>query len=239
MALHGFSQHGRSFAELAGLLDRRVLAPDLPGHGRTRIPPTVPNAVAAVASLLEKAGPPTPLLGYSQGGRIALQVALERPELISRLVLVSCAPGGLAGVAERAARRERDEAWALLLDTEGLETFLDRWLGLPLFEGLERRGAGWRARDRAGREENDPGRLAAALLGMGQGIQAHLGGRLGELTGPVLVVAGAEDERYLALARWMAERIPDARVEVLAGVGHPVVGEDPGALARAVSAFLG
>ena len=50
-------------------------------------------------------------LGYSMGGRYALHVALRHPELVRRLVLVS-ATGGIDDPAERAARREGDEALA-------------------------------------------------------------------------------------------------------------------------------
>ncbi len=52
-------------------------------------------------------------------------------------------------------------------------------------------------------------------------------------------MAGAEDAPYVAAAGAMAAALPDARVVVLSGVGHAVVGEAPAELAAAVGEFLG
>lgn len=238
VALHGFTQHGGMFAELAGLLPGALVAPDLPGHGRTRVTPvTMAAAVTAVAELLAVEGAPLPLLGYSQGGRVALHVALDRPGLVSRLVLVSASPGIRDG-AERVARRTADEELAARLENDGLVSFLDGWLAMPLFAGLAQRADEWRRVDRGQREENTASGLAASLRGLGTGTQRYLGDRLGELQMPVLLVAGENDAGYRARAAEMAELIPAAAVAVIGDAGHSVIGEMPRQVAAALADFL-
>jgi 2-succinyl-6-hydroxy-2,4-cyclohexadiene-1-carboxylate synthase len=176
-------------------------------------------------------------VGYSQGGRVALAVAIERPELISHLILVSTAPG-IGGEHERAERRRADRAQAAALVADGLEAFLEEWLSHPMVVGLERRGAAWRAADRAGRLANTADGLAAALVGMGQGAQAYFGERLQELQVPVLVIAGQLDEKYVSLAKAMGHSLPHPSVRIVPGAGHSVIGEQPQAVADLITAFL-
>jgi 2-succinyl-6-hydroxy-2,4-cyclohexadiene-1-carboxylate synthase len=238
VALHGFTQTGAMYAELAEMLGRETLAPDLPGHGHSSDrPASFGAAVAGVADVLAARGEPAPLIGYSQGGRVALAVALGRPELLSHLVLVSTTTG-VGDEAERAERRRGDEALVEELTTLGLVSFLDRWLARPMFEGRERRDPTWRAADRAARFENTAAGLAAALLGMGQGAQPYLGDRLGELRIPVLVVAGEFDPKYVTLAMGMCRSLPNAVLSIVPATGHAVIGEQPKAVAGLIEGFL-
>lgn len=238
VALHGFTQTGAMFAELAGLLGREVLAPDVPGHGRSAdYPASFASTVSGVADVVASVGGPVPLLGYSQGGRVALAVALERPELVSHLVLVSTSLG-IEDEVERGERLRADESLADGLRADGLEAFLDRWLIQPLFEGLERRGATWKAGDRAARLENTAEGLASALAGMGQGAQPYFGRSLGDLHMPVLVIAGGLDEKYVSIARSMSLAMPFATLRIIAGAGHAVIGELPRVVGDLVAGFL-
>ena len=94
VALHGFTLTGAQFSGLTAAAPCRILAPDLPGHGRTDVAPvTLDATLDALGEWIESLGGPVPVLGYSQGGRIALVLALARPELVDRLMLVSASPG--------------------------------------------------------------------------------------------------------------------------------------------------
>ncbi len=82
VALHGFTLTGAQFAPLATYLDRHVLAPDLPGHGDTRVTPVdLPTTIDAIAGWLTGLATPVPVVGYSMGGRVAMSLALDHPEL--------------------------------------------------------------------------------------------------------------------------------------------------------------
>ncbi|HSR45678.1 MAG TPA: alpha/beta fold hydrolase [Acidimicrobiia bacterium] len=238
VALHGFTQHGAAFEELASCLGISVLAPDLPGHGSTDAQPaTFAVAVDVVVAVLESRPSKASLVGYSQGGRVALGVALARPDLIEKLVLISTSPG-IEDPAVRAARRAADDALAGRIEEIGLAAFVDEWLALDMFAGLGRRPAGWRAHDRELRLENTAAGLAGALRGMGQGAQPYLGAQLVRLSTPALFIAGGEDRRYVEYAEQMHGLAPHGVLRVVPGAGHAVVGEAPGVLADLIGAFL-
>ena len=237
VALHGFTQTGEMFAELAAFLGREVVAPDLPGHGRSGgFRATFAAAVSGVADVLVGVGAPLPLVGYSQGGRVALAVALERSELVSHLVLVSTSPG-IEDEAERAARRHADDMLAARLRDEGLVSFVDRWLALPMFKGLERRGETWQSVDRADRLENSAEELAAGLIGMGQGAQPFFGDRLGRLQMPVLVITGGLDHKYTSLGTAMSRSMDHGTLHTVPDAGHAVIAEAPRAVADLIGTF--
>lgn len=238
VALHGFTQTGAMFEELAGLLGRELLAPDLPGHGRSAdVATSFSSAVAGVVEVLAALLEPAPLIGYSQGGRVALGATLDRPELISHLVIVSATPG-IANAAARAERLRRDERRGAELRTIGVAPFVERWLSGPLFAGLQRRGTAWREADKAARLENTAEGLGAALAGMGQGAQPYLGDLLPELRVPTLLIAGRHDRKYASIAAAMRQALPDASLRIVPDAGHAVIGEQPRMVADLVTEFL-
>ena len=73
---------------------------------------------------------------------------------------------------------------------------------------------------------------------MGAGDQVPVLDRMGEIRVPVLLLAGADDEKYCALARRMAAVLPCARQEIVSGAGHAVHLEQPDAFDGAVRRFL-
>jgi lipase len=111
LCLHGVTSHGRHFAKLAETLDGyHVVAPDLLGHGSSPYEP--PWSIAAhLDAILETVGAqPGLVVGHSFGGRLALELAARRPELVSRLVLLDPAiliPPHVALLAAEHARKER------------------------------------------------------------------------------------------------------------------------------------
>jgi 2-succinyl-6-hydroxy-2,4-cyclohexadiene-1-carboxylate synthase len=230
--LHGFSQHGDSWAEVRALVpgERRWLTPDLAAA-------TLPEAEAELLGLWEREGVErTHLVGYSQGGRVALFVAAGHPGRLRSLTTIG-AHAGLESEA-RALRLEADHALAGRIEREGVEWFAAYWAGLPLFAGLARRGPSFLERLDAGRHRNDPARLAAALRGMGAGATEPFWDRLGRIEAPALVVAGADDERYVAFAHRLAAAIPDAEVAIVPEAGHAVHLERPVAFAALLAAHL-
>jgi 2-succinyl-6-hydroxy-2,4-cyclohexadiene-1-carboxylate synthase len=218
--VHGFTQTPSSWAPVAEQLDGTSHTPDVA---------TGPDFVSVAHALDE--GPAT-YVGYSQGGRLCLQLALDRPHAVERLVLVSASPG-IADAGERAARRDADERLAHEIERDGVDAFLERWLTQPLFATLppERSGVDER---RAG---NTVERLTAQLRVLGQGVQPSNWERLGELRVPVLLIVGERDAKYVDIARRMAAHLPDVRVEVIAGAGHACHLEQPERVAHLLTSF--
>ena len=184
----------------------------------------------ATARALGEAGGRAVYVGYSRGGRLCLRLALDAPELVGGLVLISASPG-IAAAAERAARREADEQLAAELERDGLEPFLRRWLSQPLFASLPDEDAGLDAR----LAENTVPALAHELRALGQGSQEPLWDRLSELAMPFVAVAGSLDEKYVAIAQRMAAATGTEPV-VVSHAGHAIHLEQPAAVARVLDA---
>jgi len=246
LLIHGFTGRGTSWGRHATALARhfRVLTPDLPGHGRTATPAdparaSVERTAGDLASLLAtRAAAPADVVGYSLGARIALRLAITHPELVRRLVLESPS-AGFASEDERLERRRLDEARADRLEQRGIRAFVDEWEREPVFAGqrdrLPRAAA---ARLRARRLANRPRGLAASLRGAGQGSMDPLFDRLGDVVGPTLVIAGAQDPIGCRRAQATAAGIPDARLELVEAAGHAPHLEGPDAFRRLVLSFL-
>lgn len=243
VALHGFTGSGEDFAPVAPRLGRACLAPDLPGHGGADAP-TSPAAyamervTAGLADLLDREGLRRPvLLGYSMGGRTALSFAARFPERVRALVLIGASPG-LADPAEREARRRADQALADRIEVEGVAAFADHWASIPLIATQARVPEPYRREMRRRRLANRARGLAGSLRGMGAGAMPPLWQALPSLNTPALLLTGAEDPKYRAIAARMLALLPDARHEELPGAGHCAHLERPEAACAVIDGFL-
>lgn len=167
---------------------------------------------------------------------MALLTALDHPELVERLVVISASPG-IAGEAARTARRARDQALADHIEDVGSEAFLDEWLEGSI-AGTDHLDDEVRRRDRAVRAVNTGTGLAAALRGLGQGAQPFVGDRLGALGMPLLTVSGSNDRVYARLARDMSDAAPQGAHISINKAGHNVVLDAPRTLAATISDFV-
>lgn len=234
--LHGFTQTSVSWAPVAEVLaeDHQVVAVDLPGHGRSGGSELdLPETAAAVG----RTGGPAAYVGYSMGGRVALRLALDHPELVRHLILVG-ATAGIDDPLARAERRAEDEARAQHLDRAGTQVFLDEWLAQPLFAQMTPRPD-----DLAARRANPARGLAASLRRSGTGTMdppwwAELAS-LGDAGVPVTVVVGERDHKFAALGQRLIEGIgPTAHAVTITGAGHACHLEDPGAFLAEVRRAL-
>lgn len=230
--LHGFTQDRRCWGPFADELapGRELVLADAPGHGRSgHDDADLPTA----GRLLGEVGGRADYLGYSMGGRVALHLALDRPDLVRSLVLVG-ATAGIDDAGERRARRQADEALADRLAREPLAGFLDGWLAGPLFARLPPEASHLEAR-----LDNRPEGLAASLRRCGTGTQEPLWSRLAALGVPVLVIAGAHDPKFTALGRRLVDAVgQSARLWVQPDAGHAVHLEQPTPTAAVVRDFL-
>jgi 2-succinyl-6-hydroxy-2,4-cyclohexadiene-1-carboxylate synthase len=230
LLLHGFTGTGASMDAIALDLREagwRTLVPDLLGHGASDAPADparhdIARQAADLAAILGlRDAIPAAVVGYSFGGRVALRLALDAPELVTALALIGSGPG-IADPAERARRRAVDEDLAVSIERDGVAAFVDRWEALPLFASEEALPAGLRVRRREERLAQRPEGLAASIRGAGQGTQVPLVDRLGTLRPPTLLIAGSIDTLAVARARAMAAAAPSGRAAVLVvdGAGH-------------------
>ena len=234
--LHGFTQTAAAWEPFVGTLRTRCarrigesLAIDLPGHG------TDPDGRADLWECAERAverGGSAIYVGYSMGGRVALHATLARADRVKGLVLISTT-AGIVDDDERAMRRSDDDALAARIEEIGVEAFVDEWLSRPMFAGL-----GGAASDRSLRLANTATGLADSLRHAGTGTQEPLWSRLAEIRIPVLVIAGAQDHKFVGIAHLLVEALPDATLTVVPDAGHNVVLEKPDPCADAICSWL-
>lgn len=231
LLLHGFTNSGASWAPvIAGLGERyRPLAPDIRGHATAS--DLEPVTLGAVIADIDALAPDRfALCGYSQGGRIALHVALAMPERIAQLVLIGASPG-IADSRERAARRHSDEELAREIEQLSIEEFVARWARTPILSGLSPAVA---EEANADRLRSTPAGLARALRGLGTAALPSLWDQLGQLQMPVTLIAGERDTKFTKISVEMATLLPSARVRIVPGAGHAVHLERPDAVVSAV-----
>lgn len=245
LLIHGFTGRGSGWGAHATAFARefRVIVVDLPGHGRSGVPhdaarASVERSADGLATILRRLdAAPAHVLGYSLGARVALRLAVAHPGVVRRLVLESPS-AGLAGEAERSARRAADEGRATRLERGGIEAFVDEWEREPVFASQATLSPARAAALRAQRLRNDATGLAVSLRGAGQGSMEPLHERLAAVRTPTLVIAGALDPTGRARAEDVADRIPAARLALIAMAGHAPHLETPSDFRSLTLAFL-
>lgn len=234
----GFDRHG--WAPVADALGRRfrLIVFDQRGSGSSdeaRRPCTVGTLAGDAVAVLDAARIASAhVLGVSLGGMVAQELAIDRPERVRRLVLVSTTPGWPHGYAFPAGN-------ALLL-----------WerVGLPPAVARRRRvehtlsaAALRECPELVGRivahQEDYPPRAAGARLLAAAGAGYGNRGRDTRISAPTLVVHGEADGVVDPRnADVLAVRIPGARLAVMRGRGHLLWWEDPDGFADIVGGFL-
>jgi 2-succinyl-6-hydroxy-2,4-cyclohexadiene-1-carboxylate synthase len=160
------------------------------------------------------------LVGYSLGARLALSIAIRHPQSVGRLTLIGVHPG-LEDPDERTERAKSDEAWANLLETEGLDAFLERWHAQPLLQTR---------RPRPDRSHHDPHALAFALRRLGLARMPSYWSRLRGLIVPTELVVGEDDTKFGAIAECARALIRLGKLIRIPDAGHNVLVDQPEAL---------
>lgn len=214
VVLHGLAAAGHFYDTVFEPMRpfvRAVLAPDLPGHGKSPLPHHVrPDELAAALgdALATRLDEPAILFGNSLGGAAAVRIAHQRPELVRGLFLV--APGGAPMSAE-----ERDRFFAqfdLQSHADALE-FVDN---LFAEKHAFRHVLAWGTRHKFARPET---RALLSRVDESAFLSPH---HLTDLTMPIHVVWGGADRilppEHLAFFR---SYLPaHARIEVVHHYGH-------------------
>jgi 3-oxoadipate enol-lactonase len=209
-----------------------VETPDLPGHGAADLPGPRPSLADYAAPVLELASStgPVDLVGVSLGGLVAQEVAARRPELVRRVVLVDT----VAVYPDPMRQMWRDRA-ATARD-RGLEELVEPMEAMWFTDSFRRDHPDEVARVRKRFLGTDPEGYARTCEALETADTTSLAPAV---TAPTLVVCGDDDAPpFREAAAWLAERLPDARLQWLEG-RHAVVLERPAELAAALRAFLG
>jgi 2-succinyl-6-hydroxy-2,4-cyclohexadiene-1-carboxylate synthase len=155
------------------------------------------------------------LVGYSMGGRLALQAAVAHPGRYRKVVALSAHPG-LRTPEEKRARRAQDAVWIGKLRSLPLSRFLSEWYAQPIFKQP--------ASIPARRHQIDPEQMARLLETQGLAAQDDLGDRIPP---EVEFIVGSEDAKFCALlAPFAPTVIPQS--------GHAILLDQPQLLAEEI-----
>jgi pimeloyl-ACP methyl ester carboxylesterase len=220
----------------------RVIAYDCRGFGESDAPLdpeeySQPHSVEDLRGLLRGLGiRRAAVVGLSMGGNIALHFALSHPEQVAGVVI--CDTG--AGSDDATQFRTVTDGWARAAETGGVEAFAAAILGHPVWAGYAARGPAEAAAMRAMITAHPPhavAHTARGTLGQRPPIFALEEG-LRTLPLPSLIVVGERDLPCIAPSKFMADRIPDAQLHVMAGCGHFNNLERPAEFNRILEAFF-
>lgn len=237
--LHGLGgNYGTWQVALGGLAGRhRVIALDLPGHGKSSKPDassfdySVTNLATTVGHAIETLKLKQPIVvGHSLGGAVATQLALDFGGRIGGLVLIDSAGLGRDIAAElrflMAGGPGQQTARGLLrLFYHDQKMVLDR--GVEEMAATQTQPGAWAAQQAAANAAFDD-----------DGQRFDLPNRLSEIAQPTLIVWG-EHDRVIPAAHGMSAiaKLPDALLKLVAGVGHVPQVEAPEKVATAIDRF--
>ena len=247
MLLHGIAGSADEWLEVLPQLATcyRTVAADAPGHGFSDKPGDLTYDgelyAQSVLGVMDALGiTRAPLVAISGGGTVALKIALDYPDRISKLVLVDAAGLG------------RQVAWSYRLATlplmkrafrrsttpRSIEAF-----GRALLVQRDRLPHGWvQRRQRIWATEGALdaffGTVCTGLSLLGQRVEFT--SRLHEVRQPSLIIWGRQDP-IIPVSHGIsaAQRIPDAQLHVFERCGHMPIWEYPEEFARVVTEFLG
>ena len=241
--LHGFMGSGQQFHHLIPKLKEfcNPITIDLLGHGKSEGAElhyrfSTKEQVADLSKLIsEQFQIPIFIYGYSMGGRLALQLALHRPDLYKGLILES-STFGIEGETERQARQSLDARRSDAI-TGNFAGFLEDWIKMPLFNSgnpdptlIEKM--------KVIQQKQNPFWLANSLQGFGTGTMPCVRDRLGEIPIPVQLIVGEKDSKFLHINRQMEKDLRESELAVVKEAGHRVHLDQPNGLIQHLKQFI-
>lgn len=243
--VHGLGGAAANWLALAPLLlpGRRLIVPELPGHGGSSALPAAPSLspyADRLGLLLDHEGAaPAAVVGHSLGGAVALRLALRRPEAVSALVLAAAA--GISS-ATRSARYALTIT-GILKPGRKIAPHRGRVARSAL---LKRVVFGrWGASDPAALPPElveallaGPARHTDTLSAAKALVRDDLRPELEHVRCPVLVLWGARDNQLPVDDAFDYARRLRAPLRVIADCGHLLIVERPAGCADAITGFL-
>jgi pimeloyl-ACP methyl ester carboxylesterase len=234
LLIHGNASSARWWDALVPMLtpSHRVIRIDLLGYGRSAKPEdrsyALPDQARRAGAAMDRLGVErVTAVGHSSGGAAATALAERRPDLVAAIVLINTGPHLGAHIAPPAAI---DPAQWPNVSDEQLRRFASAAFSRPGYQIPvelldEVRAMTFHSLTAATQASRDYVREQA------------LPDRLAPLGKPLLVIFGEQDRRWRSSSAADYRAVPGARVEMLPGLGHTPILEDPARTASALLAF--
>lgn len=212
LTLHGFMGVAQDWNWLED-----TLSIDLPGHGKSHhiVADSIRNQAEAVLETLESLKfEPEHAVGYSMGGRVLLMIQELSPGYFKKMTLISTQPA--IPETDRQERLRLDDERALNLEVSPHD-FFDNWYKQELFIGLTQQELTL-LRDRF--IQQIPKRLASVLRQASPGQTPPLWNALKSFTGPMQMLVGERDRKYLEIAKRSVALAPQLKLITIPHASH-------------------
>jgi 3-oxoadipate enol-lactonase len=211
----------------------QVITYDLRGHGQSDKAPgpySIPLFASDIASLLKALGVKSAhVVGISLGGCVALQLAIDFPELVKSLVIVNSGPIGVGTTLDAKQEIERRVA---IVQQQGMRA-MGQVLSQRLFPKAD--NASLRQTFVERWAENDPRAYIDALLAM---VGWDVTDKLGSIQCPTLVVSADQDYSPVSMKEAYVKLMPSAQLLVILDARHATPIEQPQKFNAALRQFL-
>jgi 2-succinyl-6-hydroxy-2,4-cyclohexadiene-1-carboxylate synthase len=243
--LHGFTGCARDWLPIVSKLDNsyNYYLVDLVGHGKSDSPKekyyyfidSIVNQLKEIIHSLSNSR--IILAGYSMGGRIVLNFAVQNASLLKGLILES----STCGIREEVLRKERilqDEKLALFIENNPIDKFIDYWMNIDLFNTQKRLSNEMLSLIRDQKLENNRTSLANTLRCSGSGNMEPLYNKIKDIPLKTLLVTGELDSKYTDINIEMVKLLTNAEHKIIKNAGHNTHLEEPQKFIEEINKFL-
>jgi len=243
--LHGFTGSTEDWKPITAKIDKSfpAIGIDIIGHGESDSPgneelytaEAIANQLNNIIELTIKGK--VILVGYSMGGRAALNFAIKYPEKTAALILESTTPG----IVDEKLRKERiknDDDIIKFIRTHSIREFVDYWMEKEIFSTQKRFSEEKRNRIKESKLRNNPVGLANSLLGFGTGKMFPLFEQLKDIKCKTLLITGELDTKFTNINMNIIKLFPDAEHKIIKNAGHNIHLEEPEKFIIEVNKFI-
>ncbi|WP_158589132.1 2-succinyl-6-hydroxy-2,4-cyclohexadiene-1-carboxylate synthase [Alginatibacterium sediminis] len=242
--LHGFLGQSIDWQQHIELLSKRFncIALDLAFHGKNAQQSCdgIPGYARHIRrQLQQQAIGDFHLLGYSLGGRVAIELCLQNlssNEFEIQSLIIESSHFGLSSNNERSQRWQADQQWAERFVRQDLKQTLQQWYQQSVFESLP---PALRERIIKQRQTQDPEILAQAILSASIAKQNDYSQALARLDFPVMLINGELDTKYQQFYQAHVKSFNHCHWNPIPLAGHNTHLEQPQTFCNAVINFIG
>ena len=244
--LHGYALNGIMWQLQRPALAKNntVVTVDLRGFGRSSCGKNWSGSIMAkdVTGLIKSLNlVDVTILGFSMSGPVAFRIALETPDIITKLVMVSSIlPSAGRPKAKKEAEFQSKEREILRLrGPEAWAEGMGLWKG-PLVDNIFKRNPDARPIWERMIACHNPDYLLCMMNARDKTPSlVNWRSRLGETSKPTLIIAGAQDSGFIDSAHYLNRNIPNSKLEIINGTGHMVNLEAPEEFNTVLNGFSG
>ena len=244
--LHGFTGNLNDWKFVSGKLNSSFtnIFIDLIGHGNSSSPHEVElysseSQVKFLKLILEKLNlEKVVLVGYSMGGRLAIDFSYNYSQCVKGLVLENSS-FGLQTESERHERMINDINLAEQIENSTIEEFINYWQNIPLFDSQKKMPKEILREVKTEKiKKNNKIGLKNSLLGFSTGKMKNYFNLISKFNFPILLISGEFDKKFSEIAERVNPLLRNSDLYVVKNAGHNIHLEKPEEFLKLLNTFL-